>query len=150
MAKVCSGDDVLVVLNQASSVDTERKLEEWIEAEPSIAEDGLVVVGRQVPFDGGPAVLLAIDPQGRWVVIKIKRGRILRDRIDGLDPADPSTQELRDRLIEESDQLDKLARGVKEREAHASRKSLMEDYTMESTGKADDARRMRSRDKRDF
>ena len=78
------------------------------------------------------------------------QGEILRERIDGLDPADHSTQALRDRLVEEREQLDKLVRGVKEREAHASRKSLMEDYTMESTGKTDLSRRTRSRDKRDF
>ena len=78
------------------------------------------------------------------------QGALLRERIEALDPADPATTQARDRLIEEREQLDKLVRGVKEREARASRKSLMEDYTMESTGKADYARRSRSRDKRDF
>ena len=39
---------------------------------------------------------------------------------------------------------------IEERETHASRKSLMEDNTMEATGEADYARGMRSRDKRDF
>ena len=78
------------------------------------------------------------------------QGALLCEHIDGLDSADPSTHGLRERLIEERERFDKLVRGVKEREAQALRKSLMEDYTMESTGKADQARRMRSRDKRDF
>ena len=77
-AWLCSASDTPLLLESIPFVDTERLLEDWIEADPSIAGDGLVVVGRQVSFEGGPADLLAIDPQGRWVVIEIKRGRNVR------------------------------------------------------------------------
>ena len=74
----CSPGVVPDRLEPVSFVDTERQLEDWIEADPSLVGDGLVIVGRQVQFDGGPADLLAIDPQGRWVIIEIKRGRNVR------------------------------------------------------------------------
>ena len=57
-----------------SEIDLERHLEDWIEQDPSLLQEGLVSVGRQVRVQSGPLDLLAIDPQGRWVVIEIKRG----------------------------------------------------------------------------
>jgi len=63
------------------AVDLERQLEEWIEDDPSLLQAGLVIVGRQLPLEGGRLDLLAIDPQGQWVVIEIKRGAIRRETI---------------------------------------------------------------------
>lgn len=60
----------------ATEVDLERHLEDWIEQDPSLLQEGLVVVGRQVRVHSGPLDLLAIDPQGRWVVIEIKRATL--------------------------------------------------------------------------
>lgn len=57
----------------------ERDLEDWIERDPALVEHGLVIVGRQVRLEGGPLDLLALDPQGRWVLIEIKRERLQRE-----------------------------------------------------------------------
>jgi RecB family endonuclease NucS len=40
-----------------------------------------VVVGRQIDLEGGRLDLLAIDPQGRWTIIEIKRGTLRREAI---------------------------------------------------------------------
>jgi Holliday junction resolvase-like predicted endonuclease len=64
-----------------SSIDLEAHLEVWIERDPALLEAGLVIIGRQFHVEGGPIDLLAIDPQGRWAVIEIKRGTVRRDTI---------------------------------------------------------------------
>ena len=64
-----------------SGVDLEKNLEDWIAADASLLADGLTIVGRQLRLDGGSLDLLAIDWQGRWVVIELKRGRLYRDAI---------------------------------------------------------------------
>jgi hypothetical protein len=62
-----------------SSVGLEQHLEAWIERDPSLLEHGLTIVGRQLRTEAGPLDLLAIDPQGRWVLIEIKRDRLRRE-----------------------------------------------------------------------
>lgn len=62
-------------------------------------------------------------------------------------PQDPQVAE---RLEEEARQLDKLAAACRERQAHVSRKSLMEDVAMNSSGRSDEMRRRRARGKREF
>ena len=62
-----------------SSVTLERSLEEWVEADPSLVVDGLLIVGRQVGLAAGRLDLLGIDPSGRWMVVEIKAGRLYRD-----------------------------------------------------------------------
>lgn len=52
----------------------ERDLEEWIERDPALLERGLVIVGRQIWLEWRAAGPAALDPQGRWVLIEIKRG----------------------------------------------------------------------------
>jgi len=63
------------------SIDIEKSLEDWIEDDPSLLQSGLTIVGRQVPVDAGRIDLLALDPQGRWVVIEIKRGQLRREAV---------------------------------------------------------------------
>ncbi len=65
----------------AAGLAAERDLESWIEQEPSLLERGLVIVGRQLRLEGGPLDLLALDPQGRWVLIEIKRDWLRREVI---------------------------------------------------------------------
>lgn len=64
----------------ASQVDRERRLEDWIESNTDVLGERLLLVGRQVqtPY-GGIIDLLAVDSEGRRVVIELKRGRTPRD-----------------------------------------------------------------------
>jgi len=55
-----------------------------------------------------------------------------------------------ERLEEEFRQLDKLAAACRERQAHVSRKSLMEDRAMNTSGREDEMRRRRARGEREF
>lgn len=64
-----------------SKVNLESNLEDWIAADPALLAEGLRVVGRQVWLDAGPLDLLAIDAQGRWIVIELKRGRLYREAV---------------------------------------------------------------------
>ena len=81
---------------QNAEVAVERDLEAWIERDPGLLERGLVIVGRQIRLESGPLDLLALDPQGRWVLIEIKRERLRREALAQaidyaacLDSADP-------------------------------------------------------------
>jgi len=53
---------------------TERDMVEAIARDPTIVEDGLSIVGREVPSDVGKIDILARDREGRLVVIEVKRG----------------------------------------------------------------------------
>lgn len=59
-----------------STIPLERDLEDWIEADPDLVLEGLVIVGRQVAVTGGRIDLLGIDPAGRWVVLELKPGSL--------------------------------------------------------------------------
>jgi hypothetical protein len=65
----------------ASALQLEQELEAWIERDPSLAVEGLDVVGRQVTLEGGRLDLLGVDPQGLWTVVEIKRGQLYRDTV---------------------------------------------------------------------
>ena len=43
--------------------------------------DGLTLIGRQVPTDGGPLDLLGVDADGRLVVFELKKGTLTRDAV---------------------------------------------------------------------
>ena len=61
-----------------SFIELEKKLEDWIEANPDLVEQGLRIVGRQVQTVAGPVDLIGRDPQGRWTIIEIKRAQPTR------------------------------------------------------------------------
>ena len=43
--------------------------------------EGLTLVGRQTPTEGGPLDLLGVDADGRLVVFELKRGTLSRDAV---------------------------------------------------------------------
>lgn len=59
----------------------ESDLESWIEADPTLLEGGLAIVGRQLQTQAGPLDLLAVDGSGTLVVVEIKRDALTRDAI---------------------------------------------------------------------
>ena len=72
----------------ASALALEESLEDWIAADPALLQAGLVVVGRHSALEGGRLDVLAIDPQGRWIIIEITRGALRRETIaQALDDA---------------------------------------------------------------
>lgn len=64
-----------------SSIGLEEYLEDWIEKDPSLVQAGLEIIGRQINIEGGRLDLFAVDPQGRWVIIEIKRDILRLDVI---------------------------------------------------------------------
>ena len=62
-------------------IQLEKHLEDWIEADPSLLQAGLTIIGRQITVVGGRLDLLAVDPQGRMVVIELKPGNLDRATI---------------------------------------------------------------------
>ncbi|MBI1377785.1 MAG: hypothetical protein GC157_09935 [Frankiales bacterium] len=65
---------------EASGMPTERRLEDLIEADPSVLGTPLLILGRQVATPHGKFVdLLAIDGDGALHVLELKRDRTPRD-----------------------------------------------------------------------
>ena len=85
-------------LNAASQMESERKLEDTLVNNPGLLMDGLTLVGRQTPTEGGPLDLLGVDKYGRLCVFELKSGTVARDAVaqvidyasnlDGMDLAD--------------------------------------------------------------
>ena len=61
----------------------EENLQDWIASDPSILGEPLLIIGRQVliPDIKDRLDILAVDPQGYAVIIKLKRGHI-KDPVD--------------------------------------------------------------------
>ncbi len=59
-----------------SEIELEKRLEEWIKNDPQMLPGGLEIICQQMKMPGGRLDLLALDPQGRWVVIEIKAGAL--------------------------------------------------------------------------
>ena len=70
--------------------------------------------------------------------------------LDTCDDSSPSGQQLRERLAEESEQAHKLARAARERESMLAVKSFTEDIQMEATGRNDQFKRQRARNRREY
>jgi hypothetical protein len=97
------------VLEQTPFADLEKKLEDWIEANPGILFDGhaLAVVARQPRNTHGKFLdLLAVDRRGATVIVELKRGEapreVLAQALEYAAWVDSLTFE----------QLDELARGI--------------------------------------
>jgi hypothetical protein len=63
------------------NTDTEELLESLLVQSPHLLMDGLTLVGRQVPTDGGPLDLLGVDEDGYLVIYELKRGSLTRDAV---------------------------------------------------------------------
>jgi hypothetical protein len=72
-----------------ASVGLEKDLEAWIAADPSLVDQGFVVLKQQLNLGAaGRLDLLCVDQQGRLVVVEIKRGILIRETIaQGIDYA---------------------------------------------------------------
>lgn len=68
-------------LESKSHADSEGLLEDAIVKNPDLLEEGLTLIGRQTPTDGGPLDLLGVDSDGRLVLFELKRGNLTRDEI---------------------------------------------------------------------
>ena len=63
-------------------IDLEKHLEDWVEADVSIAADDALLLGRQIPTAFGTQLdVLAIDARGDLVIIELKRDQSLRDTV---------------------------------------------------------------------
>lgn len=94
-------------------LDLEKHLEDWIVEDPALLRSGVIIVGRQIALECGPLDLLGLDPQGRWVVVEIKRGSVDRKTVAQVVDyaaciAELSADELRAKIAPylESKQLD--------------------------------------------
>lgn len=63
-----------------ASLDLESRLEEWLAADISILDPGLLVIGCEVETDfGGFIDLLCVDVAGDLVVVELKRDKTPRE-----------------------------------------------------------------------
>jgi Endonuclease NucS len=60
-------------------LDLEDRLESWLAQDISVLDPDLLVIGRQVPTEGGPLDLLCIDDQGDLVIVELKRDKTPRE-----------------------------------------------------------------------
>ena len=100
---VLEGDGV-VELERAERTGTEKNLEDTLASNPGLLEEGLTLVGRQTPTQGGPLDLLGVDEDGRLVVFELKRGTLSRDAVaQVIDYTSALTDMGLDRLVEHID-----------------------------------------------
>jgi len=63
-------------------IEAERKetedLERWIESEPTILGNNLLIIGEQVSTKSGPMDFLGIDKSGNLIVVELKRDKVPR------------------------------------------------------------------------
>lgn len=62
-------------------LESEQLFEETLVENPSLLGDGLTLVGRQTPTEGGPLDLLGVDEDGKLTVFELKRGTLNRDAV---------------------------------------------------------------------
>ena len=68
-------------LDSNNQLESEELLEKTLVKNPNLLLEGLVLVGRQTPTEGGPLDLLGIDGDGRLVIFELKRGKVSRDAV---------------------------------------------------------------------
>jgi len=68
-------------LSSNDQLESEGLLEDTLVGNPDLLIDGVTLVGRQTPTEGGPLDLLGVDPDGKLVVFELKRGTLSRDAV---------------------------------------------------------------------
>lgn len=68
-------------LGSNNQLESEELLENTLVENPNLLIEGLTLVGRQTPTEGGPLDLLGVDEDGRLVVFELKRGTLSRDAV---------------------------------------------------------------------
>ena len=68
-------------LDAIGQMESEWDLESTLVSNPNLLMDGLTLVGRQTPTEGGPLDLLGVDEYGRLCVFELKRGTVARDAV---------------------------------------------------------------------
>ena len=68
-------------LAKSNRVESESLLEDVLVENPGLLIEGLRLVGRQTPTEGGPLDLLGVDGDGRLVVFELKRGTLNREAV---------------------------------------------------------------------
>ncbi len=68
-------------LEPSNQMESELLLEEVLVSNPGLLMEGLILVGRQTPTEGGPLDLLGLDEDGKLVVFELKRGTLSRDAV---------------------------------------------------------------------
>ncbi len=64
-----------------SRLESEGFFEDTLVKNPNLLIDGVTLVGRQTPTEGGPLDLLGVDSDGRLIVFELKRGKLSRDAV---------------------------------------------------------------------
>jgi RecB family endonuclease NucS len=74
-----------IIDNKLELIKTERKetedLEKWIESNPSILGQDILIIGKEIPTKSGIIDLLGIDKSGDLIIIELKRDKIPREAI---------------------------------------------------------------------
>ena len=68
-------------LDAIGQMESEWNLEDTLVSNPNLLINGLTLVGRQTPTEGGPLDLLGVDADGRLCVFELKRGTLSRDAV---------------------------------------------------------------------
>ena len=68
-------------LAKSNQMESELLLEDVLVENPGLLLEGLRLVGRQTPTEGGPLDLLGVDGDGKLVVFELKRGTLSRDAV---------------------------------------------------------------------
>ena len=74
-------DSQVAELKMSNRMESEQLLEETLVNNPDLLMEGLTLVGRQTPTQGGPLDLLGVDEDGKLVVFELKRGTLSRDAV---------------------------------------------------------------------
>src|SRR5690349_11212252 len=70
-----------LVVQERVVLDSERRLEDWIAADLSLLGEDLLLIDRQIRTIGGPLDILAMDSDGKLIIVELKRDRTPREII---------------------------------------------------------------------